>query len=115
MASSQYDITAEQGSDLSFVVTYKDAAAALVNLAGYSAKMQVRRFASDPAAYLTLINGSGLTLGGAAGTVTISVNSATLGAIPAGWYVYDLRLDSNTGLEERLIEGSFFIHAAVTR
>ena len=115
MASTNYDIVAEQGSDLSFVITYKNAAGNLVNLAGYTAKMQVRKRAGDPAAYLSLTETNGITLGGGAGTVTIGVNSASLSAIPAGNYIYDLRLDSNSGLEERLIEGDFYVHGAVTR
>lgn len=115
MAASEYNITAEQGSDLSFVLTYRSAAGSLINLTGYTARMKVRKRASSPAAYLSLTETSGLALGGAAGTVTISVNSTALSAVPAGKYIYDLRLDSPSGVEQRLIQGQFTVLAEVSR
>ena len=113
--SDQYNISAEQGSDLSFVLTYRDAAGALVNLAGYTARMQVRKNASASAAYLSLADNNGITLGGALGTITVLVDSASLQAVPAGDYVYDLILNSNTGLEQKLITGTFGVAGAITR
>jgi hypothetical protein len=113
--SDQYNITAEQGSDLSFVLTYRTAAAALVNLTGYTAKMQVRKNASASAAYISLTETSGITLGGAAGTVTLLIDSATLQGVQPGSYVYDLILNSNTGLEQKLITGTFDIAGAISR
>ena len=113
--SDQYNISAEQGSDLSFVLTYRTAAGALVNLTGYTAKMQVRKNASASAAYISLTETSGITLGGALGTVTILVDSATLQGIQAGSYVYDLILNSNTGLEQKLITGTFEVAGVISR
>jgi hypothetical protein len=115
MSNSTYDISAQQGSDYSVTLTYKDSNGAAVNLTGYTARMQVRRVASSPYVYLSLTSSSGMTLGGAAGTVAISIPAVALASIPAGAYVYDVELVSAGGAVVKPIVGSFTVSAEVTR
>ena len=115
MAVSTYDITAQQGSDYSVTLTYRDSNGVAVNLTGYTARMQVRKVASSPYAYLTLTSSSGMTLGGSAGTVAINISAAALASIPAGPYVYDVELVSGSGAVVKPIVGSFSVSAEVTR
>jgi hypothetical protein len=76
--------------------------------------MQVKENASSTASVLSLTNGSGITLGGTAGTIGISVAASTMGSAIPGNYVYDLELNSG-GQVTRLIQGGFAIQAEVTK
>jgi hypothetical protein len=115
MAASTYNITAEQGANYAATLTYRDSSNVLVNLTGYSARMQVRRTVGSETRYLSLTQASGITLGGAAGTVAIAISAAALSSIPAGNYVYDLELISGAGAVVRLISGDFVVSGEVTR
>jgi len=115
MAIIEYDISTEQGSSLSRVVTYSDANSSPINLTGYTARMQVRPRASSGYAYLTLTSPSGgLTLGGTTGTITILVDGSVTSAIPAGDYVYDLEV-VNGAYVDKVMGGNFTLSAEVTR
>lgn len=115
MAIIDYDISTEQGSSLSRVVTYSDANSSPINLTGYTARMQVRPRASSGYAYLTLTSPSGgLTLGGTTGTITILVDGSVTSAIPAGNYVYDLEV-VNGAYVDKVMGGDFTLSAEVTR
>lgn len=115
MAIIEYDISTEQGSSLSRVVTYSDANSSPINLTGYTARMQVRPRASSGYAYLTLTSPSGgLTLGGTTGTITILVDGSVTSAIPAGNYVYDLEV-VNGAYVDKVMGGDFSLSAEVTR
>jgi Ethanolamine utilization protein EutJ (predicted chaperonin) len=76
--------------------------------------MQVRENPSATATVLSMTNGSGITLGGTAGTIAVAVSASTMGSATPGNYVYDLELNSG-GQVTRLIQGSFAIQAEVTK
>jgi hypothetical protein len=115
MALATYDISADQGSDFSTVITYSDDAGNPVNLTGATGRMQVRRFAGSPAANITLTNGSGVALGGVLGTITITISSAALSQVPAGAYVYDIEIVDTSQKVLKVISGNFIVGAEVTR
>jgi hypothetical protein len=108
-----YNITAYQGATYSLDMTWRIGGTA-VNLTSYTAAMQVKENASSTASVLSLTNGSGITLGGTAGTIGISVAASTMGSAIPGNYVYDLELNSG-GQVTRLIQGGFAIQAEVTK
>jgi hypothetical protein len=108
-----YNITAYQGATYDLNMTWAIGGTA-VNLTGYAAAMQVKENASSTASVLSLTNGSGITLGGTAGTIAISVSATTMGSATPGNYVYDLELNSG-GQVTRLIQGGFAIQAEVTK
>lgn len=115
MASATYDIEAEQGANYAVTLTYADNSNVLINLTGYSARMQVRKTIGSSTPYLALTQASGITLGGAAGTIAIAISAAALSVVPAGNYVYDLELVSGGGSVTRIISGRFIVAGEVTR
>lgn len=109
-----YNITVWSGADYdkTFTVTQNGTA---INWSGYTAQMQVRESADATATLLSLTNGSGITLGGTAGTIALTITNAQSSAIDAGSYSYDLEMISNGGLITRLLQGSFNVVGNVTR
>lgn len=95
---------------------WKDSAGALLNLTGYTARMQIRPAlaSSIKLADLTTENG-GIALGGAAGTIVLTLTAAQTAAITAESGVFDLELVSPTGDVTRLMEGPVIISFEVTR
>lgn len=109
----RYNITAYQGATYDLSLTWTIGGTA-VNLTNYTAAMQVRESADVGTAIISLTNGSGITLGGTAGTILVNISSNTMGAVVAGQYVYDLELNSGSAVT-RLVQGTFDIQAEVTR
>ena len=129
-----------RGEDWSFVYTHKDAAGALIDLTGYTARMAVRpTLNSSLAAYLSTgsdaVNGS-IALGGVAGTVTLSMTAADSAKMADEFatviaefiedkravvsedktvkYIYDLELVSGAGAVTRALQGCFYVNREVT-
>jgi hypothetical protein len=108
-----YNITCPQGAtwDRTFTVTIGGTA---LNLTGYTAAMQVRDSAGAATALVSLTNGAGITLGGTAGSVGVTIASTATAALSAGSYSYDLELNSGSTIT-RLLEGAFNVTGNVTR
>ncbi len=109
-----YDITIDAGSTCQLSVAWKDESNVAINLTGYSARMHVRREIGDTDTVLELSSGSGLTLGGSAGTVAVEIAAADTVDL-SGVYVYDLEVESGDGVVTRLIQGSITVVPEVTR
>jgi hypothetical protein len=115
MPAGSYSFYAEQGATLERVITYTDSAGAIINLTGYTAKMQVRTSAESATVVLELTSSAGITINGTAGTLSILVAASVLSAIAPLIYVYDLEITAPSGKVTRLIEGRFYVKAEVTR
>lgn len=113
-APGYLDLDCWQGANFDYQLTWTVAGSA-VNLTGYSARMQVRQYTDSTATVVSLVNGTGITLGGTAGTIALSAVATATTAIEAGQYVYDLELVSGAGYVTRLVEGTFVVYAEVTR
>jgi hypothetical protein len=113
MAGS-YNFTIEQGATFNLLMTWKIDNVA-VNLTGYTARLQARIDVDETETILSLTTGAGITLGGAAGTITLDQSAAQTAALPKGEYVYDLELQSSSGNVTRLLQGELNISAEVTR
>lgn len=110
-----YNITYPQGATFDKTATWTIGGTA-VNLGGYTARSQIRETYDSTAVILSLsTGGSGITLGGTAGTITWGFTATQGAAIPAGQYVYDLEVVSSTGQVTRLLEGWFTVTPEVTR
>jgi hypothetical protein len=110
-----FDITCFQGADFDqqFAVTQGGTA---LNWTGYTARMQVREAADSTATLLDLnTNGSGITLGGTAGTIDLVITSTQSAAIPSGSFAYDFELVSSGNQVTRLLQGAFNVVGNVTR
>jgi hypothetical protein len=136
--TTRQDLIIRQGETWSFVWTKRDAAGAAVDLTGYSARMAIRDRigGANLQALLSSTGDTGgtITLGGAAGTVTMSMTAAqsavlaatmaTLsvmiaaqepeGLAPTETYAYDLQLTSPAGVVTRDLEGQVVVHRRVT-
>lgn len=108
-----YDIACPQGATYSKSFLVKIATVPW-NLTGYTAAMQVRESADADTILLSLTSGSGITLGGTAGTIDLLISATDTAGVPAGSYSYDLELNSGTEVT-RLLEGSFNVSGQVTR
>ena len=113
MAGS-YDFTIEQGATFNLLMTWKIDNIA-VNLSGYTARLQARIDVDEVDTILSLTTGSGITLGGAAGTITLDQTATQTALLPKGEYVYDLELQTSGGVVTRLLQGELNISAEVTR
>lgn len=111
------DLNCYQGANFDYSLTWTRSGTA-VNLTGYSARMQVRDSYDAGTAIVSLVSGTGITLGGTAGTVLLELDAtatALLDGTPNSQYIYDLELVSGAGYVTRLIEGRFYVFAEVTK
>ena len=115
MGAGTYHFSMEQGSTFSRSITYKDSNGSPIDLSGYTARMQLRRNVEDssPIIELTTANGR-ITLGGTAGTVTLTIAASDTASLSPVEGVYDLELVSGDTVE-KLIAGTFTIQREVTR
>lgn len=111
---ANYNLTCYQGAtfDQTFTVTIDDAP---INLTGYSAAMQVRETIDSSTASVSLTSGSGITLGGTAGTIRVVISSTATASLVDGQYVYDLEITSGGGVTDRYLMGTFTVLGEVTR
>lgn len=111
--SAKHNLVCEQGATFVFAFTVKTGNTPW-NLTNYTATMTVRPYVGAPTTTVVATNANGkIALGGAAGTVTVTLNAATTTGFTPGKYVYDLVLNSGT-VVTRLLEGKFVVTASVT-
>ena len=111
--SAKYNLVCEQATTFNFQFTIKNDSTPW-NLTNYTAVMTVRPFvgASTTTVVASTANGR-ITLGGTLGTVTVTIDATTTGAITAGRYSYDLVLTTGATVT-RILEGKFVVTGAVT-
>jgi hypothetical protein len=113
--AAQWNIGADQGATFSETFTWLQADQQTpVNLTGFSADMQVRTEAGGTLLAEFSTSGASISLGGSAGTITLSASATTT----AGWTwdggYYDLHLTSGAGVVTTLLAGLFTVTPAVT-
>lgn len=112
------DLTCDQGATFVKHFAYLDAAGQPINLTGFTASMQVRHryadadFEAEPLVSLT--SNAGIQLGGATGTIAVTIEASLSEAIPRGEHRYDLELVNGTTVT-RLLQGTFTVDPEVTR
>lgn len=103
------NLTIDQGADWDadiFVANENDNA---IDISTYTANSQIRKHYTSTIAY------DFGTATNANGAVTLSMNASSTALIPAGRYVYDCELTSNTGITSRIVQGIVTIVPQVTR
>ncbi|RTK94005.1 hypothetical protein EKI60_04595 [Candidatus Saccharibacteria bacterium] len=107
MIPSKFNIEAWESASRSIVFVFKDSFGNLIDLSGFTARLQVRSSASDesttPLLELTTEN-DGITIDGPAGKVTVFIEDVL--ASYSG--VYDLLLISQSGIVYKPIKTSKF-------
>lgn len=116
MSAGKYDFYIEQGATFNKTITWNDGNSVPVNLSGYTARMQIRKSFSSDTPILTLTTENGhIALGGALGTITLTLQAADTEPLETFCGVYDLELESASGFVTRLLEGQVTISREVTR
>jgi hypothetical protein len=103
-----------QGETFVRVITWKDSTGALVNLTGYTAKLQLRDTATNTVVD-EFTESTGLALGGALGTITWTITETETALLPVGSSAYDLRLTSGTSVVTYLLAGHLNVQKRVTQ
>lgn len=114
--AAQWDLSADQGATFSAIFTWLESDQETpVNLTGWSAAMQVRAEATNAllASFSTALGG--ITLGGSAGTITLSAAPSTTSGWTFGAGLYDLQLTDGSGDVTTLLAGIFTVTPAVTQ
>lgn len=114
--ASRYDLLINQGADFLQIFTWKGSDGVPINLSGYTARMMIKNSPEDDTALVTLTTENGrIALGGALGTITLSLNSTVTAALDFTKALYDLELVSGGGFVTRLIGGAVTLSPEITK
>jgi len=110
------NLTIYQGATWTQAVTWRSGATrAVVDVSGYSARMQLRTSATAASSAIELTTANGrITLGGVNGRISLLLSATETAALAAGEYVYDLELFAGT-VVTRVLQGTVTVVAEVTR
>ena len=117
MSAGFYHFIIEQGATFKKILTLKDSSSVAINLTGYSgAEMDLRLDQDESSEVLTLTTANGrISLGGAAGTLTLEISATDTTNLTPGDGVYDLELTDASGKVDRILEGTYSIRGNVSR
>jgi hypothetical protein len=121
MAAPVYNTTIERGSTFQLTVTYKDASGDVVNLTGWTYRMQVRE-SSEGSVILTSEGGSATiaisSTNAATGVLVFSVTPTNTTAISPSTLTtayYDIEIQkTSTGEVRRILQGKLSISPEIT-
>lgn len=122
MSAPVYNTTLERGSTFQLTVTYKDASATVVNLTGWTYRMQVRESQSSDSPILTSEGGSPTIAidetNKATGVLVFSVTPTNTTAISPSTLTtayYDIEIQkTSTGEVRRILQGKLNISPEIT-
>jgi len=117
MAAAKQQLTIEQGATYNQTIQYLSSDGITpINLAGASAKMQIRPTAESTILIIELSTSNGrITITPATGRIAFYISDEDTTTLTAGKYVYDLELYLLDQTTVRLMEGKVSIIANVTR
>lgn len=113
----KYIMRVYRGATFRKVITWKDESNTIVNVTGFKARLHMRETVESSAPFLTLTTeNGGITLGGAAGTITLQASATATAALTVLEGVYDLEMVAQDNVTiTRLLEGLVFVSPEVTR
>jgi hypothetical protein len=112
MPAGIYNIIIEPGSTFSRTLTWRNADGNLVDLTNYTATLVIAD-SYGGTALLTLTEGSGITLGGALGTIGIVMTVTQTNTLEAGERYWDLVLVDSSAVATRLVKGTALVDPKV--
>lgn len=117
MSAGYHHFIIEQGATFGQTLTLKDSSDTLINLTGYtSAEMDLRETPESSSEVITLTTANNrITLGGSAGTVTLSISAADTANLTAGDGVFDLEIVDGSSRVFRILEGTYTIRRNISR
>ena len=108
--ATKANIIIDQGTTFSTVINLADDNGDPIDLTGYTGDSEMRKhYSSSNSQSFTV------SLGGANGTVTLSLTSTQTANLVAGRYVYDVELRSGANVVSRIVEGVITVTPEVTR
>ena len=114
MPAGIYNFTCEQGATFTRDVEVTNFDDSIRILAGYTARMQVRKDIEASAALIELTTENGrIAINADTGTVSLTISAADTAALQFSG-IYDLELIGSTAIVERLLQGNFNLDANVT-
>lgn len=112
---AKYDFTIKQGETWTLTFVVQDDNGVAKDLTGYNAKMQIRnKPGGDVYATLQTTPGTGITVNGSAGSVTLTLAAAVTDLLNFQRGVYDIYLTSGAGVVTIPFEGDVIINPRVT-
>lgn len=107
----------EQGSTLSLSINYKDSNGDTIDLSsGYTARMQGRTGAAADSTLFSLTDSSGITLAATNPNILVTLSATSTAALPAPLLgVYDLEIESSSGVVTKVLKGRLRVDSEVTR
>ena len=115
--SAKYNLVCNQSTTFTFQFVIQNDANGVStpwNLTNYTATMTVRPFVvSTTTTVVASTANSRITLGGATGRVTVTIDDSVTQDIDPGRYAYDFVLNSGS-VVTRILEGVFVVTGAVT-
>lgn len=112
--AGNYDITVYQGDTYDMTFIWSDENENPLDLTGYTSRLQVRESIDASTTMVSLSSGSGITLGGAAGTIQVVISDTATAALTQSG-VYDLEIESGSGVVTTILYGAFTLIKEVTR
>ena len=86
-----------------------------VDLTGFTARMQIRETIESTTTLVSLTEASGITLGGTAGTIGITIAATAPALLDFASAVYDLEVVSAGGIVTPVAYGNVYLNDEVTR
>lgn len=125
MPAGRYNLLIEQGATFEVELQYKDSNGVVVDLTGYSGRLQIRPSIGSPTAYLCLssslnADGTGLNFSGSngstpptSGSIGVYISAITSSMLTFNTGVYDLEIQSGSFVT-RLLQGNVQLSKEVT-
>jgi len=107
--AAKVNIVIDQGTTFNTTYTIHDAIDEPIDFTGFTANSQIRKSYSSSNSYVFDVSLSNT------GLVTLFMNVATTSSINAGRYVYDVEVESLSGVRSRIVEGIVTVTPQVTK
>jgi len=108
--ATKANLLIDQGATYSTSIDILDENGVAIDLTNYTGAAQMRKHYTSSNSIAFSVG-----LGGADGTLTLSMSANVTANITSGRYVYDVELTSNTGVVSRVLEGIVTVTPNVTR
>lgn len=105
------NLVIDQGTDFSAAINIEDDDGAVFSLIGYTAAAQMRKnYASSTATDFDVEIDSQVE-----GQINLSMNNSVTSALEPGRYLYDVEINSSSGVITRVVEGIVTVTPGMTR
>ena len=116
MSSGTYNITLEQGADFYLSMQLTDENDAVIDLTGYTARLQIRQYSFSPTPAITATTENGkITIVPISGTIVVRISNTETTTLNFRRGLYDLEIVDSLGEVTRLLQGTVINSVEVTK